>query len=346
MRVLSEDDVTAVLDLQALLPVIAAAFRSDAAGEVERPERPHVPIGAGLDGDRRTAADPAAIEEPLGTGLVMPAYVHGSPYFAVKLASVHEGNPERGLPTVNATVALVAADTGLPVGYMAGTRVTNARTGCVGGLAARELAVEGSLVVGVIGAGAQARWQARAIAAARDVEDVRVYSPSDSREACAADLRDRGIDARAVETATAAVEDADVVVTATTATRPVFDGDALSSGTLVVAVGAYEGSMRELDDRTIERADRLFADVPEEAAETGDFPYHGADDLTPFSTVLVDGDRRYDDRRDGDRRGGHRIDGEEIVVVKSVGTAVLDAATAAFVYDRALEVDVGTEVDV
>lgn len=331
MRVLSDDDVKSVLDLPALLPVIADAFRRDAAGEVERPERPHVPVGAGLDGDRRTDADPPSLSDPLGTALVMPAYIHGSPYFVVKLAGVHGGNVARELPTVNATIALTAADTGLPVGYMAGTRITNARTGCVGGLAARELAVDGPIAVGVIGAGAQARWQVRAIAAAREVEEVRVYSPSDSREACAADLRARGIDARAVSSSGSAVEGADVVVTATTATEPVFDGDALSPGTLVVAVGAYEESMRELDDRTIDRADQLFADVPAEAAETGDFPRHDPSDLTPFSAVLTGDAGRNDDRG--------------IVVTKSVGTAVLDAAAAAFVHDRAVEVDVGTVVD-
>ncbi|AUX10440.1 alanine dehydrogenase [Halalkaliarchaeum desulfuricum] len=331
MRVLSDHDVSAVLDLSALLPEIAAAFRKDAAGEVERPERPHVPIGAGLDGDRRTDMDPQSIDEPLGTGLVMPAYIHGSPYFVVKLANVHEGNLKRGYPTVNATISLIAADTGLPVGYLAGTRITNARTGCIGGLAARELAVDGPITVGVIGAGAQARWQVRAIAASRELEEVFVYSPSDSRDVCASDLRDRGIPARAVDTTDAAVEEGDVVVTATTATRPVFDGESLSPGTLVVAVGAYEESMRELDDRTVDRADRLFADVPEEVAETGDFPHQEPADLTPFSAALSGESGRTDD--------------EEIIVVGSVGTAVLDAAAAAFVYDRAVDAGVGTTVD-
>lgn len=341
MRVLSDDDVNAVLELPALLPVIADAFRADAAGAVERPERPHVPLGRGLEADRRDGADrrtdsstggpPSSPADPLGTGLVMPAYVHGSPYFVVKLASVHPGNVDRNLPTVNATIALVAADTGLPVGYAAGTRITNARTGCVGGLAARELAVEGPLSLGVVGAGAQARWQARSIAAAAAVEEVRVYSPSDSRETCAADLRDRGIDARAVTTPERAVEGAEVVVTATTAAEPVFDGDALAPGALVVAVGAYEESMRELDRTTVDRANRLFADAPAGAAETGDFPDLGPADLSPFSSVLTGNAGRGHDR--------------EVIVVKSVGTAVLDAAAAAFLFDRAVEAGVGTVVD-
>lgn len=332
MRILSNDDVSHVMELSALLDTIADAFRKDAAGEIERPERPHVPVGAGLNGDRRTDADPNSLEEPMGTGLVMPAYIHSSPYFTVKLASVHPGNAARGLPTVNATIALIAADTGLPVAYMAGTRITNARTGCIGGLSVRDLAVEGALSIGVIGSGAQARWQVKAIAAAREITQVSVYSRTAAREECAADLRDQGIPATAVESSEEAVRESDVVVTATTATSPVFDGAALSPGTLVVAVGAYEESMRELDDRTVDRADRLFADVPAEAAETGDLPQHDAEALTPLSAVFTGEDGRAND--------------EEVIVVKSVGTAVLDAATAEFVYERATESDVGTAIEI
>jgi alanine dehydrogenase len=286
---------------------------------VERPERPHFPVGTGLVDD-----------EPLGTGLVMPAYLHGSEHYATKLVGVHEDNPERGLPTVNAQVVLTAADTGLPRMVADGTRITNARTGCIGGLAARELAT-GPVTLGVLGAGTQARWQAGAIAAAADLRAVRVYSPSESREACAADLRDElDADVRAVDSPAAAVEGADVVVTATTATAPVFPAEALAEGALVVAVGAYTAEMQELEPSVLDRAATVFADVPGAVAETGDALAAGtdADDFTPFAAV-VEGDA-----------GRERED--DVLVVKSVGTAVLDAATATSVFEAAEERDVGT----
>lgn len=320
MRVLSDDDVAAVLELPDLLPVVEQAFIKQGRDEVERPPRPHFPVGTGLEGD-----------EPLGTGLTMPAYVHGDDYYATKLASVHEGNADRGLPTVQAQIAVTDARTGESVAMLAGTRVTNARTGCIGGLAAKHLAPGVDAIdLGVVGAGTQARWQTRAIDAARGVDTVRVYSPSESREACATDLREEGFDAEAVETASAAVRDADVVVTATTATEPVFPGDALSAGTLVIAVGAYTAEMRELDDETVARAAGLFADVPEEAAETGDFPAHDADALTPLSAVF-----------EGD---AGRESPEDIIVVASVGSAVLDAASASALFERARVENVGTEL--
>ena len=321
VRALSDADVAAVLDLSALLDVVAEAFRKQATGEVERPERPHFPVGRGLD--------PESPEEPAGTGLVMPAYVYGRDYYATKLASVHEGNAERGLATVNAQIALNEAETGLPAAYMDGTRITNARTGCIGGLAARELADE-PVTLGVLGAGTQARWQTRAIAAATNLEEVRFYSPSESRKRCAEDMgAELDVDARAVSSPAEAAEGASVVVTATTAREPVFPAEALAPGAVVVAVGAYTAEMQELEPEVFERAGRRFADVPEEAAETGDALAAGleAGDFRPFAELL----------------GAGRDEGE-IVVVKSVGTAVLDAVTAEYVYEAAAEDGVGREI--
>ena len=320
MRVLADDDVASVIDLETLLPVLEEAFVRDYRGEVERPDRPHFPVGVGLDGR----------EAPAGTGLTMSAYVHGAPYMATKLATVHEGNPERGLPTVQSQLALADAETGAPLAFLDAAGVTNARTGGIGGLAAKHLANGGA--VGVIGAGVQARWQTRAIEAARGTDEVRVYSPSDSRETCAADLREEGIDAHGVDSPREAVTGADVVVTATTSTEPVFPADALSAGAVVVAVGSYSAELRELSPEVFERAASVFADVPEEVAHIGDLLDTGLDaaDLTHLGAVFV-----------GE---AGRASPEEIVVVESVGTAVLDAAAGEYVYDVAMEADGGVDV--
>jgi alanine dehydrogenase len=323
VRVLSEADVEAVLSLPDLLPVVEDALVRQGRGEVERPERPHFPVGTGLGPDGG----------PAGTALTMPAYLHGAETFATKLATIHEDNPDRGLPTVNAQVVLVDAATGQPRALLHGNRITNARTGCVGGLAARELST-GPVRLGLLGAGTLARWQARAIAAATDLRRVRVYSPSESRVECAAELQtELGIDAAAVDSPTDAVADATVVVTATTATEPVFPGSALEDGTVVVAVGAYTDETRELDVATFERAARVFADVPEEVAEIGDVLATDleAGDLLPFSDVL-------------EGRAG-REDDEEVLVVESVGSAVFDAAAAAHVFAEAESSEVGTVVE-
>ena len=286
MRVCSDSDVAVLLELEELLSVVADAFQRQGRGEVERPERPHFPVGTGVDGD-----------ESLGTGLTMPAYLHGDETYATKLASVHPENPP-DRPTIHAQVLLTDARTGEPAALFAGERITNARTGCIGGVAVECLADE-PVTLGVVGAGAQARWQTRAIDAAVDVASVRIYSPSDSRRVCARDLQERGIDARAVN----------------------------APG---VAVGAYTAETQELHPNVVERADRLYADVPAEAVETGDLLAADHDEPTPLSAVL-----RGDDPR---------VRSDEVVLVKSVGTVVLDAAAGRYLLDAAWEADRGDHV--
>src|SRR5699024_6068322 len=110
----------------------------------------------------------------------------------------------------------------------------------------------------------------------------------DSKHDCAGDLRVRGLDAEAADSVAEAVHDADVVVTATTATEPVVPTDALAPNTVVVAVGAYTSEMQELEPATLTGARDVFADVPMEAAETGDTRAAGlsVDALRPLSAAL------------------------------------------------------------
>lgn len=325
VTVLSGTEIRPLLEMEAILDVVADAIVTQEAGAVERPDRPHYPVGVGLDAD--------APDRATGTGLVMPAYVHGAEYFATKLVSVHPGNPERGLPTTNAQLSLADAETGESVAYMDGNHVTGARTGSIGGLAAREL-TSGPIRVAVVGAGTQARWQVRAIDAATTVESVAITSRTkESRERTAADLEaELGIDVFPAADPDEVVTDADLVVTATTSPEPVFSGEALSPGTVVVGIGAYTEDLQELDPETFARASQVFADVPEEVATIGDIRHSGLDesDLVPFAALLS-----------GDVE---RPESDDIVVVESVGSAVMDAATATYVYEQAVESDAGTGV--
>lgn len=322
VTVLNDEDVESLVQLPDIADVVEEAQIKQDAGAVERPERPHYPIGKGLD----------ETNSP-GTGLVMPAYIHGTDYFATKLVSVYEENPEKGLPTLHSQLVLGDAHTGKPLAFMNANSITNARTGCIGGLAVRELANK-PVELAVIGAGAQARWQIRAVDALCELESVSVYSPSDSKYELADQLSSNGIPTRAAESADSAVRNANTVITATTSPSPVFPADAIQKGTLIVGIGAFREDMQELESAVFDKADQVFADVPEEVAEIGDLKESALseDQLLPLGKVFKDNKARRSP--------------DEIIVVESVGSAVFDVATAARVYNQARERDLGDDVDV
>src|SRR5512132_2638382 len=236
-RYLSQEDVVAAggLDMPAIVEVIERAFRVKAAGQVFMP--PKVMI---------TWADEAGTEEKHGRIMAMPAYVGGD--FDVAglkwIPSVPDNPVRRGLPRANALVLLSDRETGLPLAVMDGTIVSAMRTGAVTGLAVRHLAVPGSHVACLIGAGVLAHTQLDALRIAMpDLAEVRVYDPRSERCAafCAARAEATGLDVRPVASAEEAVRGAAVVVPATMAVDPTFAPEWLDEGVTVVLVSSLDG---------------------------------------------------------------------------------------------------------
>lgn len=322
VTVLTDEDVESLIQLPDIADVVEEAQIKQDSGAVERPERPHYPIGEDLKGT----------DNSLGTGLVMPAYIQGTDHFATKLVTVYDENPEKGLPTLHSQLVLGDAHTGKPLAFMNASSITNARTGCIGGLAVRELANK-PVKLAVIGAGAQARWQIRAVDALCEVGSISVYSPSDSKYELADQLSSNGIPTNATESVDSAVRNANTVITATTSPTPVFSAEALQPGTLIVGIGAFRADMQELEPAVFDKADRVFADVPEEAAEIGDLKEidQSRNRIIPLGEVF--------NGNEGRSSSG------EIIVVESVGSAAFDVATASRVYSRARERDLGDDVD-
>jgi ornithine cyclodeaminase/alanine dehydrogenase-like protein (mu-crystallin family) len=219
---------------------------------------------------------------------------------------------------------------------MADYWLMNIRTAAPTGVATRALARADARVLGLIGAGRHAPWQALAVCAVRPIEEVRVFSPSVRRERTAADLAGRlpGRPAvRAVGSAREAVEGADVVVTVTNANRPVLDGAWLAPGAHVNVI-----ARGEIDETTLLRAERITCSWREQILrDTPDFRpvpeliARGAIAETAFLDVwaaVVDPACR-------------RPRPEAITLFLSQGVGLWDAALGGWVYERAVERGVG-----
>jgi alanine dehydrogenase len=319
--ILTRGDLEALLDMDAVVAAVEAAFRRYAAGEARLLPRAALPLG---DRDVLLLMS-SAVGEAVGT----------------KSVTVCLGNAARGLPTVLASYLLHDPATGEALAFMEAGYLTGMRTGATSAVAARRLARPDSRTVACFGAGVQAGFQLRALRAVLPLERALVVSRSPARAAAFAGriAATLGIEARPAASAREALGEADVVVTATTSPTPVVAGRDLRPGTHVDAVGAFQPTTRELDGEVLRRA-RVYVDTYAGA-------WHEAGDLL---LAIQEGALRREDVAGelgelvtGARAG--RASREEITVFKSVGCAVEDAATARLAYDRARATGRGLVVD-
>jgi ornithine cyclodeaminase len=269
----------------------------------------------------------------------MPAYILGEPISTVKVVSVYPGNPARGLPTINARVLVLDAQTGKLLALIDGTSLTALRTGAASGLATQLLARDDAQILGVIGAGAQARTQIEAVCVVRPISEIRVYSPNHA-PFMVDELRGK-YSARIVEAPGGheALAGADVIVAATNSKTPVVHNEDIAPGVHINGVGSFTPEMQEIGPNVVSRA-RVIVDHRESVwAEAGDLiiprdqgiilEQHAQIEIGEVAAGLAPG----------------RETADQITFFKSVGNAVQDAAVASRVLQVAEERGLGQVVE-
>ncbi|HEX7173648.1 MAG TPA: ornithine cyclodeaminase family protein [Candidatus Limnocylindria bacterium] len=309
---LDADAIRGAISVGELVDAVEEAFRDVAAGRDRSPLRSHVPLDA-------------------GDLLLMPGVRAGGAGASVKVVTVMPGNATRGRPTVQAIVAWFDAATGEPLALLDGPTVTAMRTGAASGVATRLLAREDARNLVVIGAGAQAEWQVRAVLAVRPIERVAVCTRSpETREAFAARMREAtGVDVKPAADVETALRSADVVCCATTSSQPVFDADWLRPGTHVNAIGAFRLGMVELPPELFAAAALVAVDARVAAlAEAGDVVAAIGRGLLSEADLVEIGSV--------ERGWAGSRDTAAITAFKSVGLAIQDVAAAELIVDRLL----------
>ncbi len=223
---------------------------------------------------------------------------------------------------------------------MQSDRLGQMRTGAASGVATKYLAREDAGTLGLYGAGWQAESQLEAIAAVRDLERVIVYSRrEESRKRFAEKMGERlGME---IETTHSADEPAaqDIVVTATSSREPVLLGEWLRPGAHVNAAGSNFLFKSEIDREVVRRASFVCVDSREELGlEAGDL-------VQPLETGLILPEAVYELGQVIAGQVEGRRGPEDITLFASQGLALEDVAAARVVYDRAVELDVGREIE-
>ena len=334
MLLLSESDVRRCLTMADCLRINREAFIAVANGTAHVPTRLGLPYHPAGSGTTATSGTP-------DWTLFKPAayYRDDAVHMGMKLVSIRSHNPAHGLPLVPATILNVDAATGLVDAVVAGTYLTGMRTATGSALSTALLKPNLQHLV-VFGAGLQAQLHVQAIATAlgrpisrttivnRTVERARQLElPSDwTTQVDVVHLYDP---LQVAET----LAKADVVVTATNTTTPLFDGQFLPPGCHINGVGSYTPDMQEVAAPTVDRC-RVVVDT-QEAKQVGDLKH-----LTESHPVVLLGSMLEDPS--SLPSASETLD---CTFFKSVGTAIQDVLTAQHVVQRARELGIGTEVD-
>lgn len=316
MRMIDAEAVDRSLSFAGLVETLRTAFRDGAV----QPVRHHHTI------ERPDGAASTLLLMPAWTDFERAGTSDGG-FVGVKIVTVSPDNNAIGKPAVMGLYLLLDGRTGEPLAMIDGQRLTQWRTACASALAASYLAREDATSLLVIGAGALSPFLARAHAAVRPIQRIRIWNRTPANaEKVVAGLAGLGLDVAVAPDLDAAVAEADIVSSCTISTEPLVKGVLLKPGAHVDLVGGFTPAMREADDETIRRA-RVHVDTLAGATkEAGDIVQPLASGVLERNTIAGD--------LFGLTRGeiAGRLVADEITLFKSVGAALEDLAAGIAVY--------------
>ena len=230
------------------------------------------------------------------------------------------------------TVILYSVETGAPLMLFQDCAINEHRTGAAGAIGAKYLARANASRVALFGSAVHAESQIKAVAAVRNLARVRVCSPTaEHRNALAEKLRaELKIPVEAVANPEEALEIADIVITASDAKKPVFDGHLLAAGTHVTSIanGDKTRTRQEIDETTIRRADAIFVTSKETVSVNESDIFRAVrdrvvtwDQVHEISSLLLG-------------RVAGRTDDHQITLFKLQGTGIMDVAIGLCAYEK------------
>jgi ectoine utilization protein EutC len=327
--VLREPEIRELLDPAECVKAMERAFTAYSTGQAELPSVIHLDV-----------------PENLGEIHVKAGHLRGGPYYAVKIVSGFQNNPQLGLPANDGMVVVFDAKTGAPAAFLLDHGfITDLRTGAAGAVAAKYLARKDVGAVAVIGTGGQARYQLQMLALARNFHEVKVWGrdPGKAR-ACIDDLgKSRAIPAcnfALPDSVEEAVTEADVVITVTASRGPLVRAAWLKPGVTIIAVGADSPEKQELDVDVLARADKIVADSVPQCLRLGEI--HHAVDRGAITKEKIGVEL-------GEITAGLKVgrtSDDEIIVCDLTGVGVQDVAAASLVMERARAAGRGERISI
>ena len=323
---LTKEQIQSVLTMEDTIKVVEEGFKAFNSGKMI------IPFPVGLQ-----------IQENRGEVHIKPGYLKGSDTYCIKIASGFYNNPKIGLPSSGGMMLLFDAKTGVPRGLLVDRGfITDMRTAGAGALAARCLAKKSIATAAVIGTGTQARLQIEALSKVRGFRVLKVWGRTPANvKRYVQDMRKKlTAEIVPVDSRKEAVENSEVLVTATPSTSPLVKTEWVGKGMHITAMGADSPEKQELETGVLGVADKIVVDSVEQCVRLGEV-HHTVED----GTISVDDiHAELGEILLGQKRGRERE--EEITVCDLTGIAAQDVVTSQLVYERALKAKIGSYITI
>lgn len=322
---LTKDDVRGLTSMVDVISSVEDAYRALSASQVIQPDY----IGIHLpDGQ-------AEIDFKI-------SYLKTTEVISVKASSGgFKHNPERyGVPNGMGTILLFDGKNGRLACVMDGSLITGLRTGAAGAVSVRYLARKSARVLGMIGAGNQARMQIRAIAEVMKIGEIHaVANSAASAQAFKRDIEaELGIPVTVAASARDVAHAADILITTTRGKGQVVAADWVRPGTHIIAIGADQQGKQELDPELFRNA-IIVVDSTTQCVTKGELQHP----LAAGVVAAVDIHAEIGQIIAGDKPG--RQNDDQITIFDSTGCAIQDNTTADRIYQSALAKGVGMLFD-
>ena len=313
MRFIDRDEVARRLTYSRCIPLVRDAMMAFSRGETQQLLRSILPLSEGrLFG-------------------VMPGALGAHAPFGAKLISVFSGNFARGVQSHQGLILLFDPESGAPVCAVDAGEVTAIRTAAASAVATDALARPEARRLALLGYGEQAATHARAIPHVRTIDSINVWgrSPERARAFAGKMEAELHIPVAVAASVQAAVAEADIVCTLTSAPEPVLFGKDIRPGTHINVVGSSYAGPAEIDGDLVVRS-RFLADSREGVLA------QGAEFLRAKQAGLIGDDHLAGEIGQvlaGEIAG--RESPEQVTVYKSLGHIVQDLASAWYLHSEA-----------
>ena len=261
---------------------------------------------------------------------VKSGYIKGTASYVIKIASGFYNNPAKGLPSSNGMMLAFSATTGETLAVLRDEGwLTDMRTAIGGALATRALARADATEVLIIGAGIQARLQAICLAQLMPNKSFSFHiwaRNASAAEVLKTDLNATGHNAITVSDLNVATSQADIIITTTNSTKPLFADGLVRKGCHVTAIGADCQNKQELPTQLVAAASLRVCDMASQSLDHGEFQTAYQSDTTLQVTELGH-------ILSGEQLG--RTSGQDITIVDLTGIAAQDIAITQAIIDAA-----------